>query len=92
MRKVWGSNPVSGTAYIQSHQPTQLSILSESVNEYQGCLFWNIQSRATLTKIFKAGPWPAKAKFYFSLPRQPWLLLVLLAKAALAKGHPWQLY
>ena len=23
----------------------------------------------TLTKIFKAGPWPAKAKFYFSLPR-----------------------
>ena len=49
--------------------------------------FW---MTGTLTKIFKAGPWPAKAKFYFSLPRQPWLLLALLAKAALAKGHPWQ--
>ena len=49
-----------------------------------------IENDPSLTKIFKAGPWLAKAKFYFSLPRQPWLLLALLAKAALAKGHSWQ--
>ena len=38
-RKIPGSNPVVETAYKRSQQSTQLSILSESVNEYPGYLF-----------------------------------------------------
>ena len=38
-RKVPSSNAVVGTAYTCSHQPTQLSILSGSVNEYPGYSF-----------------------------------------------------
>ena len=37
-----GFVPVVGTAFTRSHQPTQLSILSGSVNEYQGYSFYNI--------------------------------------------------
>ena len=40
-REVPGSNPLVGTAYTCSHQPTQLSI-SGSVNEYPGYSFQNI--------------------------------------------------
>ena len=40
-REVTGSNPLVRTAYICSHQPTQLSI-SGSVNEHPGYSFQNI--------------------------------------------------
>ena len=39
MRKIPGSIPVVGTALTCSHQPTQLSILLGSANEYQGYSF-----------------------------------------------------
>ena len=38
-QKVPGLNPVIGTAYTPSHQSTQLSIPSGSVNEYPGYSF-----------------------------------------------------
>ena len=43
-QEVPGSNPLVRTAYICSHQPTQLSI-SGSVNEYPGYSFQNITLR-----------------------------------------------
>ena len=41
-----GSNPVVGTAY-HSHQPTQLSIPSGSVNEYPGIFVIECHSGGT---------------------------------------------